>query len=91
MSCLNRASTLDDSDEDGDYRQHQQDVNESAEGVGTHHPQQPQNQQEGSNSSTASDVIPFNQAIESSCIDEPMRGKKWSLSGKVLNLPSDAL
>jgi hypothetical protein len=40
---------LDDSNQNRDHGEYQQDVNKSAEGVGTDHSQQPQNQEQDRN------------------------------------------
>ncbi len=42
------ASTLNNAYEYGYNGQHQQDVNEAAEGIGTYHSEQPENQEDGS-------------------------------------------
>ena len=40
---------LDDSNQNRDHGEYQQDVNKSAEGIGTDHSQQPQNQEQDRN------------------------------------------
>jgi hypothetical protein len=45
---LHRASSLDDSHQDGNNRQNEQNVNESPKGVRTDHPEEPENQQNDS-------------------------------------------
>jgi hypothetical protein len=54
----NRASALNHAHQDDDYRYDQQYVNKSAQGVGTHHSQQPQDQEQG-NDSPKHGIIPF--------------------------------
>ena len=46
---LNRASSADDSEQHNHDGDHQQDVDESAKGVGRYQPQQPQNEQNDGN------------------------------------------
>jgi hypothetical protein len=43
---LHGVSALNNPDQDRDHRQYQQNVNESTQGVRTHHSQQPQDQQD---------------------------------------------